>query len=62
MTTNVEAVKGYLLDLQNRICRALEAEETSGKTFHLDEWKSEKLGGGGRTCVLEDAETFEKQG
>lgn len=62
MASQIELVKSYLLDLQDRICRALAAEEETGKSFHADEWVSDRLGGGGRTCVLADGKTFEKAG
>ncbi|PIE41349.1 MAG: oxygen-dependent coproporphyrinogen oxidase [Gammaproteobacteria bacterium] len=58
---NVEAVKTYLLALQDTICKGLEAEEESGQCFAEDNWKREG-GGGGRTRVLENAQTFEKAG
>lgn len=37
MTTRTEAVKAYLLDLQDRICAALEAED-GGTRFVEDAW------------------------
>ncbi len=46
-------------NLQNRICSALEAEETI--TFREDLWTRDG-GGGGRTRVLEKGSTFEKAG
>ncbi|MCG8669890.1 MAG: oxygen-dependent coproporphyrinogen oxidase [Pseudomonadales bacterium] len=58
---NIEAVKDYLLELQESICKALEAEEESGQRFAEDNWTRE-AGGGGRTRVMENAETFEKAG
>ena len=45
-----EAVKAYLLGLQDAICAALEAED--GGTFREDSWERPE-GGGGRTRVLE---------
>ncbi len=56
---NIEAVKAYLLDLQERICAALAAED--GSDFHEDSW-DRPGGGGGRTRVLEDGNVFEKAG
>ncbi len=53
-------VKNYLLDLQDRICAALE-EEDPGFEFLEDQWTREQ-GGGGRTRVLEGGEVFEKAG
>ncbi len=55
-----EAVEGYLLALQNRICTALEALETSGQ-FVEEQWTRPE-GGGGRTRVLQEGEVFEKAG
>lgn len=45
-----EAVKSYLLDLQDRICSGLEAADGSAK-FHEDKWEREN-GGMGRTRVI----------
>jgi coproporphyrinogen oxidase (EC 1.3.3.3) len=50
MTSRTEAVKAYLLDLQDRICSALEAED-GGARFVEDAWVRE-AGGGGRTRVI----------
>lgn len=55
-----EAVKTYLLDLQERICRAL-AEEDGAADFANDEWQREG-GGGGLTRVLRDGAVFEQAG
>lgn len=55
-----EAVKTYLLDLQERICRAL-AEEDGAAGFANDEWQREG-GGGGLTRVLCDGAVFEQAG
>lgn len=57
---NIEAVKQYLLDLQDRICQELENEEASGVRFREDLWQHES-GGGGRSRVL-NGETFEQAG
>jgi coproporphyrinogen III oxidase len=54
------AVKSYLLDLQDRICRALEGEDGSGR-FHEDTWQRTE-GGGGRTRILTEGSVFEKAG
>ncbi len=59
-TANVAAVSDYLLDLQNRICQALETLDGS-KAFKEDSWKREE-GGGGRSRVLEEGAVFEKAG
>lgn len=56
----IESVKKYLLELQNTICSALEAEDGSGR-FKEDAWQRE-AGGGGRTRVLEQGDVFEQAG
>ncbi len=56
----VDLVEQYLLDLQNRICTAVEAEETNG-AFREDEWNYHG-GGGGKARVLEGGQVFEKAG
>lgn len=54
-------VKTYLLDLQNRICRAIEAED--GKASFLEEkWQHENGSGGGITRVMADGKVIEKGG
>ena len=59
-TAQPEKVRAYLLDLQDRICRALESED--GKAIFLeDSWKREE-GGGGRSRVMEGGHVFEKAG
>jgi coproporphyrinogen III oxidase len=55
-----EAVKAYLLDLQDRICAALEAED-GGARFAEDAW-TRPGGGGGRTRVIENGALIEKGG
>ena len=50
MTTRTEAVKAYLLDLQDRICNALQIED-GGTHFVEDAWER-PAGGGGRTRVI----------
>jgi coproporphyrinogen III oxidase len=61
-------VRDYLLDLQDRICSALEAEDGKAR-FRNDAWTrpshgggSPALGGGGRTRVLENGGVFEQAG
>jgi coproporphyrinogen III oxidase len=54
------AVKAYLLDLQNRICNALAAED-GGTGFVEDNWTRAE-GGGGRTRVLANGTIIEKGG
>ncbi|ACO76290.1 coproporphyrinogen III oxidase [Azotobacter vinelandii CA] len=56
----IEAVKAYLLDLQDRICTALETED-GGAHFREEAWLREG-GGGGRTRVLENGALIEKGG
>jgi coproporphyrinogen III oxidase len=54
------AVKAYLLDLQDRICNALAAED-GGAGFVEDNWTRAE-GGGGRTRVLANGAVIEKGG
>ncbi|MEM9305350.1 MAG: oxygen-dependent coproporphyrinogen oxidase [Pseudomonadota bacterium] len=56
---DVDAVKSYLTDLQNRICRGL--SELDGTAFRRDHWERE-AGGGGDTRVLEGGGIFGKGG
>ncbi|SFT80634.1 oxygen-dependent coproporphyrinogen oxidase [Halomonas saccharevitans] len=56
---NLDDVKTYLLDLQDRLCTALAAED--GGDFHEDSWQREE-GGGGRSRVIEQGRLFEKGG
>lgn len=61
---DTEAVKKYLLGLQETICQALEKEDGAGKFLH-DDWEreeSEYLSGGGRTRVMHDGAVFESAG
>jgi coproporphyrinogen III oxidase len=72
---NTEAVKAYLLELQDRICAELEKED-GGAVFREDAWSREDdetqavesaahspgLGGGGRTRVLRGGHVFEQAG
>lgn len=57
---NSDAVKAYLMDLQDRICAALEAEDGHAQ-FSEDSW-SRQEGGGGRSRVMADGLVFEKAG
>ncbi len=57
---DLDGVKNYLLELQNRICAALETEE-GGRRFREDSWERSE-GGGGRSRVLEEGDVFEKAG
>ena len=61
-----DAVKTYLLDLQDAICAGLSAADagvsSAGATrFHEDAWDRPE-GGGGRTRVLKGGEVFEQAG
>jgi coproporphyrinogen III oxidase len=56
---NIDSVKSYLHDLQERICDALSAED--GRAFREDGWERPG-GGGGRSRVLERGKVFEKAG
>ena len=55
-----DAVRAYLLGLQDRITGALEAED-GGAAFREDAWRRAE-GGGGRSRVLEGGALFEKAG
>ncbi len=57
---DIEAVKNYLLAMQNTICQALEEEDETAH-FQEDEWQR-KGGGGGRTRVLRAGKVFEQAG
>lgn len=57
---DIEAVKSYLLDLQESICSTLETEEPRAR-FIEDRWEH-AAGGGGRTRVLSGGKTFEQGG
>lgn len=57
---DISHVKHYLLDLQERICAALETQEPSAR-FIEDRWDRTE-GGGGRTRVLSGGEVFEQGG
>ncbi|QFU02996.1 Coproporphyrinogen-III oxidase, aerobic [Halomonas sp. THAF5a] len=56
---HLDDVKTYLLDLQDRLCTALAAED--GGRFREDSWQREE-GGGGRSRVIEEGRLFEKGG
>ncbi|ASK35918.1 oxygen-dependent coproporphyrinogen oxidase [Alloalcanivorax mobilis] len=58
--TAPQAVKKYLLDLQERICAELESEDGTGR-FVEDAWQRAE-GGGGRSRVLADGAVIEKGG
>ncbi|MCE8003082.1 oxygen-dependent coproporphyrinogen oxidase [Billgrantia ethanolica] len=60
MRANLEPVKNYLLDLQDRLCDGLAAED-GGAGFREESWQRE-AGGGGRSRVMESGRVFEKGG
>ena len=57
---DISAVKTYLLNLQDRICRALEQEDGAGR-FAEDTWDREG-GGGGRSRVMSEGAVLEQAG
>ena len=60
MPTDLDAVRTYLLQLQDSICAALEREDGSGH-FQEDPWTRPE-GGGGRSRVMSTGAVFEKAG
>jgi len=56
---NLQAVKEFLLDLQERICQQLSAID--GAVFQEDNWQRQE-GGGGRSRVLRNGHIFEQAG
>ena len=59
---DINAVRDYLLDLQDRICSRLEVADGQAK-FSEDNWQREGSGGGGgRTRVLTNGAVFEQGG
>ena len=59
--TNIQAVKEYLLGLQDAICSSIEGLE-EGSCFVEDAWDRGNDAGGGRTRVLENGQVFEQAG
>ncbi len=59
-TPNIQAVKDYLLALQDDICTQLEAVD--GKTQFLEETWQRAEGGGGRSRVMTEGNIFEQAG
>jgi coproporphyrinogen III oxidase len=57
---DVDAVRRYLLDLQDRICAAFEREDGASR-FREDAWERPG-GGGGRTRVIQEGDLFERGG
>lgn len=60
MPPDLNAVRAYLLGLQDAICQALEKEDGGGR-FQEDNWTRTE-GGGGRSRVLSEGAVFEKAG
>jgi coproporphyrinogen III oxidase len=58
---DVDAVKQYLLDLQEDICSKLAAEDGK-EDFIRDQWQRDHGGGGGLTRVLSEGAVFEQAG
>jgi coproporphyrinogen III oxidase len=58
--SDVRTVKDYLLDLQDRICSALEQEDGAAR-FMKDDWQR-AAGGGGRTRVSSEGAVLEQGG
>ncbi|MFM9031508.1 MAG: oxygen-dependent coproporphyrinogen oxidase [Opitutaceae bacterium] len=61
MPVDLPAVRRYLLDLQDRICAELAAEDGGAEGFRTDEWTRPE-GGGGRTRLLAEGAVLEKAG
>lgn len=57
---DIEPVRRYLLELQDRICQALAAED--GEAAFVEENWQRPAGGGGRSRVLQDGPVLEKAG
>jgi coproporphyrinogen III oxidase len=57
---DIGSVRAHFLELQDRICGALEGED-AGAHFHRDAWDRGD-GGGGITRVLVDGPVFEQAG
>jgi coproporphyrinogen III oxidase len=60
VTSSLQEVKNYLLDLQKRMCGFLEHEDGQAN-FLQDPWHHTE-GGGGVTCVLAEGAIIEKAG
>lgn len=52
-------IKNFLLDLQNRLCLALENQDAS-KKFYKDKWTKNNING--LSCILESGNILEKAG
>ena len=63
-SADIQRVREFLLDLQARICAALEQQERVGggtAQFGIDDWERPE-GGGGRSRVLQNGTVIEKGG
>lgn len=60
-TPDLQAVKAFLLKLQDEICQTLELVDGKG-SFVEDNWQREEGGGGGRTRVLTNGNVIEQGG
>jgi len=63
-SADIQRVREFLLDLQARICAALEQQERTGggsAEFIIDDWERPE-GGGGRSRVLQNGTVIEKGG
>lgn len=60
ISDSVDGVRAFFLELQDRICAALEGED-AGARFHRDLWGRPE-GGGGITRILLDGPVFEQAG
>lgn len=59
---DIKAVRAYFMDLQDRICKEIEAADGQAQ-FIEDNWQREGTGGGGgRTRVLTNGDIFEQGG
>ncbi len=60
MQEKILAVKSYLQDFQNQVCKMVEAEDGASKFFH-DAWQHAQ-GGGGESRILTGGKIFEQAG
>ena len=61
MSNQIDQVRSYLQNLQNKITDDLQTADGTAK-FISDEWSRETGGGGGRTMVLNSGQVFEQAG
>ena len=62
-SADIQRVHDFLLDLQARICAALEQQERAGggtAEFVIDDWERPE-GGGGRSRVLQNGTVIERR-